>query len=87
MPTSRLQIAVARGACGGLHRTRRPQASNTASNAAEIGVEYRPDRAGARRDIENWIRNYNQRRLHSSLDYRTPIETRHTWQERMATAA
>ena len=53
----------------------------------EIGVGFWPDRASARRDIENWIKSYNQRRLHSALDYRTPTEARRAWQERIATAA
>jgi transposase InsO family protein len=52
---------------------------------AEIGVEYWPGRAGARRDIENWIKTYSVRRLHSAVNYQTPTETRRTWQERMAT--
>lgn len=54
---------------------------------AEIGTDSWPDRATARRDIENWIKTYNQRRLHSSLDYRTPDEVRTAWQQRMLTAA
>jgi transposase InsO family protein len=41
---------------------------------AEIGIAHWPDRASARRDIENWIRYYNHRRLHSTLDYKTPVE-------------
>ena len=53
----------------------------------EIGVGIWPDRASAHRDIESWITEYKQRRLHSALGYRTPTETRRTWQERMATAA
>ena len=53
----------------------------------EIGIRAWPDRATARRDIENWITEYNRRRLHSALGYRTPTETRRTWQERMATTA
>ena len=52
---------------------------------AEIGVSLWPDRASARRDIENWITHYNQRRLHSALDYKTPAETRTAWQQRMFT--
>lgn len=28
-----------------------------------------PDRATVRRDIENWIKHYSERRLHSSLGY------------------
>ena len=35
---------------------------------------YWPDRASAHRDIENWIRHHNQRRLHSTLDYKTPVK-------------
>jgi transposase InsO family protein len=54
---------------------------------AEIGVECWPDRTAARRDIENWITLYNQRRLHSSLGYQTPVETRTAWHERISTAA
>jgi putative transposase len=52
----------------------------------EIGADFWPDRAGARRDIENWITDYNKRRLHSTLDYQTPTATRLTWQQRMETA-
>ena len=36
---------------------------------AEIGRTFWPDRAAARRDIENWIKSYNERRLHSSIGY------------------
>ena len=53
----------------------------------EIGIGSWPDCATARRDIENWIKLYNERRLHSSLGYRTPIESRTAWQQRMSTAA
>ena len=54
---------------------------------AEIGIGYWPDRASARRDIENWIKSYNERRLRSALGYRPPTEARRAWQERMLTAA
>jgi len=54
---------------------------------AEIGTTAWPDRAAARRDIENWIALYNERRLHSALDYRTPVESRTAWQQQMSTAA
>jgi len=54
---------------------------------SEIGVTFWPDRASARRDIENWIKTYNERRLHSAIGYRTPTETRHAWQQRMSTTA
>jgi transposase InsO family protein len=54
---------------------------------AEIGIGFWPDRAGSRRDIENWITSYNTRRLHSALGYRPPAETRRAWQERMSIAA
>ena len=52
----------------------------------EIGVQAWPDRASARRDIEYWITGYNERGLHSALNYRTPTETRRAWQDRMAMA-
>lgn len=52
---------------------------------AEIGIDSWPDRATARRDIENWIKVYNERRLHSSIGYQTPVETRTAWQQRMST--
>jgi putative transposase len=52
----------------------------------EIGADFWPDRASARRDIESWITDYNKRRLHSTLDYQTPTATRLTWQQRMETA-
>lgn len=54
---------------------------------AEIGAETWPSHAAARRDIENWIKNYNERRLHSSIGYQAPVESRIAWQQRMATAA
>ncbi|HWG27788.1 integrase core domain-containing protein [Actinospica sp.] len=53
----------------------------------EIGIASWPDRASARRDIENWITLYNDRRLHSSLGYQTPVELRTAWQQRMSSAA
>jgi transposase InsO family protein len=53
----------------------------------EIGTASWPDRATACRDIENWITVYNERRLHSTLGYRTPVEARSAWQERMSMAA
>jgi transposase InsO family protein len=39
---------------------------------AEIETESWPDRAGARRDIEHYITDYNTRRLHSAIDYQPP---------------
>jgi transposase InsO family protein len=54
---------------------------------AEIGTDSWPDRATARRDIENWIKLYNERRLHSSLGYTTPVESRTARQHWIAMAA
>jgi transposase InsO family protein len=54
---------------------------------AEIGIGFWPDRASARRDIENWITSYNERRLHSALGYQPPAEARRAWMERMSIAA
>jgi len=53
----------------------------------ETGIEAWPDRAGARRDTENWITSYNERTLHAALAYRTPTETRRAWHDRTTTAA
>jgi len=53
----------------------------------EIGTDTWPDRATARRDIENWIKAYNERRLHSSLGYQTPTAARISWQQRISIAA
>jgi transposase InsO family protein len=58
-----------------------------ATNKTEIDTDSWPDRATARRDIENWITLHNERRLHSTLGYRTPVESRIAWQERMSMAA
>jgi len=52
----------------------------------EIGTGGWPDRASARRDIENWIKFYDERRLNSALGYQPPAETRCAWDDRMATA-
>jgi putative transposase len=54
---------------------------------SEIGVDLWPDRASARHDIEAWIMEYNERRIHSTIGYRTPIELRTAWQQRISTAA
>jgi putative transposase len=54
---------------------------------AEIGADSWTDRASARRDIERWITVYNERRLHSSLGYKTPVESRTAWQQRTSMAA
>jgi putative transposase len=53
----------------------------------EIGVDMWPDRSSAHQDIETWITSYNERRLHSSIGYRTPTEMRTAWQEQMPRAA
>lgn len=58
-----------------------------ATMKAEIGTSGWPDRATARRDIENWIISYNERRLHSSIGYQSPMMVRIAWQERMTAAA
>jgi hypothetical protein len=39
-----------------------------------------------RRGIENWIKLYNERRLHSALGYQTPAEMRRAWVKRIAEA-
>lgn len=52
----------------------------------EIGTSAWSTRAAARRDIENWITDYNCRRLHSSLGYQAPATTRCAWQDRIAIA-
>lgn len=54
---------------------------------AGIGTDRGPDRATARRDIESWIKTYNQRCLRSSLGCQTPDEVRTSWQQRMSNAA
>jgi len=45
----------------------------------ELVARYRfATRANARRAIFVWINRYNTRRLHSSLDYRSPIDWENT---------
>lgn len=51
-----------------------------ATPKTEIGARFWPDRTSARRDIEDWITNYNQRRLHSTFNYQTPTAARLAWQ-------
>jgi len=54
----------------------------------EVVHRYRfEDRAGARRAIFKWINQYNTRRLHSSLRYRSPINWENTYQQPQATKA
>ena len=50
---------------------------------AETSTASWTDRVTARRATENWIKFYDERRLHSSLGYHTPTETRHAWEKRM----
>ena len=64
-----------------------PAESLFATLKSEIGRDRWPDRATATREIENWIKEYNQRRLHSTLDYQTPVEVRTAWQYRLDIAA
>lgn len=52
-----------------------------------IGIGSRRDRASTRRDIENWIKSYDERRLCSALGDRPSNEARRLWQEHMSTAA
>ncbi|WP_051451498.1 IS3 family transposase [Actinospica robiniae] len=54
---------------------------------SEIGTDFWPDRASARRDIEHYISDYNTRRLHSAIDYQPPATMRLAWQTRMSIAA
>jgi transposase InsO family protein len=58
-----------------------------ATITTEIGTGFWPDRAGAHRDIENWITEYNLRRPHSAISHQPPAQTRRTWQKRVAMAA
>jgi putative transposase len=53
----------------------------------EIAIDSWPDRATARRDIENWIKGYNERRMHSSIGYETPTAARISWQQRISMGA
>jgi transposase InsO family protein len=53
----------------------------------EIRTDSWPDRTSARRDIENYITDYNARRLHSAIDYQPPATVRRAWQARMSTPA
>jgi putative transposase len=52
----------------------------------EIGLDSWPDRTTARRDIESWIKIYNERRMHSSLGYTTPTAARISWQQHIPIA-
>lgn len=45
------------------------------------------NRAGARRAIFTWINRYNTHRLHSSLNYQTPTQWEHNYQQPQATKA
>jgi len=54
---------------------------------SELGTDSWTDRTSARRDIENYITDYNARRLHSAIDYQPPATMRQAWQTRMPTAA
>lgn len=83
----RLEIRQSTGRTGRTGSCRDGAAAESffATIKTEIGITSRPDRAGARRDIENWITSYNQWRLHSSINHKTPTETRRAWQERLAT--
>ena len=54
---------------------------------SEIDTDTWPNWTSARRDIENWITAYNKRRLHTTLGYRTPTETRTAWQQRISMTA
>jgi putative transposase len=54
---------------------------------SEIGRDSWPDRATARHDIQNWIKDYNERRPHSATGLQTPTTARTAWQDRMTMAA
>ncbi|WP_084315864.1 integrase core domain-containing protein [Actinospica robiniae] len=53
----------------------------------EIGADSWPEGASAHGDIENYIADYNTRRLHSAIDYQPPVTVRRAWQARMSTPA
>jgi putative transposase len=50
--------------------------SSFATTKTQIGVDSWPDRATARHDTENWIKAYNERRMHPSPGYETPTAAR-----------
>jgi hypothetical protein len=52
-----------------------------------LGVTANPDEAWTAQAASNLLMDPNERRLDSALDYRTPAETRRTWQDRIASAA
>ncbi|GAB3901701.1 IS3 family transposase [Kibdelosporangium lantanae] len=50
----------------------------------EIGTRVWPTRHAARRDVFAYLSYYNHHRLHSTLDYRTPHETRISYSQHTA---
>ncbi|SEQ48546.1 Integrase core domain-containing protein [Lentzea xinjiangensis] len=53
----------------------------------EIGTAVEDTRDDARRDVSAYLGYYNHDRLHSTLGYRTPHETRISYRHGLALAA
>jgi putative transposase len=66
-------------------RTPSPSAARTSTERVHRTVY--PTREHARADITRYIDSwYNAKRLHSSLDYKTPLEVLNGWTDRQVAA-
>jgi transposase InsO family protein len=82
----RLQMRASTGRVGSCYDNA-PAESFFATLKAEIGTTVWATRADARRAVFAYLTYYNRNRLHSTLNHRTPHETRVCYRPTIALAA
>jgi transposase InsO family protein len=82
-----LDVRRSVGRTGTCYDNAQAETFNAALKVERVNRTVYPTREHARKDVTRYIElRYNTRRLHSALDYKTPLETYQAWLDQQAAA-